>query len=180
MMQDEVILVDESDLALGFSEKLAAHLNGGQLHRAFSVFVFNPQGELLLQQRAAEKYHFGQLWTNTCCSHPRPGETTPAAAQRRLHEELGFTTALTEVGHFVYRAEDPVSGLTEHELDHVFVGYYDAQPQPNPDEVLAFRWQPLDSVIREHLTFPERFTPWFPLALAFVKEHLASLPNPSA
>lgn len=179
-MQDEVILVDENDLALGFCEKLAAHVEGGKLHRAFSVFVFNPQGELLLQQRAAGKYHFGRLWTNTCCSHPRPGETTQAAAQRRLCEELGFTTALTEVGHFIYRANDPASGLTEHELDHVFVGQFEAEPQPNPDEVLAYRWQALDSVQLELEAHPERFTPWFPLALAFVQEHLGHVPNPSA
>lgn len=179
-MQDEVILVDEVDAPLGTCGKLAAHVDGGRLHRAFSVFVFNAAGELLLQQRARQKYHFGTLWTNTCCSHPRPGETTLGAAQRRLCEELGFSTSVREVGSFLYRAEDPTSGLTEHEFDHVFVGRFDGTPAPNPAEVMALRWQHLEAVIAEQAQHPERFTPWLPLALRFVQEHREALPNPGA
>ena len=123
-MQDDVILVDENDNPLGVCEKLAAHLEGGRIHRAFSDFIFDTQNRLLLQRRALSKYHFGGLWTNTCCSHPRPGESTLAAAQRRLVEELGFVVPLRELGHFIYRAHDPATGLTEHELDHVFLLLY--------------------------------------------------------
>jgi isopentenyl-diphosphate Delta-isomerase len=170
-MQEMVILVDEDDKPIGSCEKLAAHLAGGQLHRAFSVFVFDAAGRLLLQQRAMEKYHFGGLWTNTCCSHPRPGETTRAAAQRRLTEELGFTVPLTEQGSFLYRAHDPSSGLTEHELDHVFVGHFDSAPTPNPAEVMGWRWQAMDEVEAELMAHPERFTPWFPLALNQFKNY---------
>ena len=169
-MQEEVILVDEQDLALGFCEKLAAHEKGGRLHRAFSVFVFNAAGELLLQQRAREKYHFAGLWTNTCCSHPSPGETTLVAAQRRLTEELGFTVPLTEVGTFLYCAHDSASGLTEHELDHVLVGRFEGIPQPNPDEVMDYCWKSLPEALKEHATHPEHFTPWFPLALSHVDD----------
>ena len=170
-MCENVILVDEADNPLGECEKLAAHQNGGQLHRAFSVFVFDGQGQLMLQRRALEKYHFGGLWTNTCCSHPRPGETSLAAAQRRLTEELGFTVALTEVGSFLYRAEDATSGLTEHELDHVFFGRFDGEPIPNPAEVMDWRWQAMDEVEAELSVHPERFTPWFPLALTYIKNY---------
>jgi isopentenyl-diphosphate Delta-isomerase len=170
-VQEMVILVDEDDNLVGSCEKLAAHLAGGQLHRAFSVFVFDAAGRLLLQQRAMEKYHFGGLWTNTCCSHPRPGETTRAAAQRRLTEELGFTVPLTEQGSFLYRAHDPSSGLTEHELDHVFVGHFDSAPTPNPAEVMGWRWQAMDEVEAELMAHPERFTPWFPLALNQFKNY---------
>lgn len=168
-MQEQVILVDESDTPIGECEKLAAHQSGGRLHRAFSVFIFNEEGKLLLQRRAVKKYHFGGLWTNTCCSHPRPGETTLAAAQRRLTEELGFTTELTELGSFLYRAEDSTSGLTEHELDHVFVGHFSDAPSPNPDEVMDWCWQAMDEVEAELSRHPERFTPWFPLALRYVR-----------
>jgi isopentenyl-diphosphate Delta-isomerase len=168
-MQDYVILVDEADSAIGECEKLAAHTDGGKLHRAFSVFVFDDEKRLLLQRRALEKYHFGGLWTNTCCSHPRPGETTTAAAQRRLTEELGFTTALTERGSFCYQAFDATSGLTEHELDHVFWGQFGGEPTPNPAEVMEWRWQAMEEVASELAAYPERFTPWFPLALAYVQ-----------
>ncbi|WP_395094966.1 isopentenyl-diphosphate Delta-isomerase [Armatimonas sp.] len=171
-MQENVILVDANDNAIGSCEKLAAHLYGGQLHRAFSVFIFNDKNCLLLQQRALEKYHFGGLWTNTCCSHPRPGETTLTAAQRRLTEELGFTVALTELGQFLYRAEDPATGLTEHELDHVFIGHFTGEPTPNPAEVMDWRWQAMEQVEAELLASPERFTPWFPRALAYTRRAL--------
>ena len=170
-VQETVILVREDDTPIGECEKLAAHQDGGQLHRAFSIFVFDSQGRLMLQRRAREKYHFGGLWTNTCCSHPRPGETSLAAAQRRLTEELGFTVALTEVGSFLYRAEDATSGLTEHELDHVFFGEFSAAPTPNPAEVMDWRWQAIDEVEAELSAYPERFTPWFPLALTYIKNY---------
>ena len=168
-VQENVILVDANDTEIGSCEKLAAHLYGGQLHRAFSVFVFDDKKRLLLQQRARGKYHFAGLWTNTCCSHPRPDEATLAAAQRRLTEELGFTVGLTEIGQFLYRADDPVSGLTEHELDHVFVGHFTGAPTPNPTEVMDWRWQAMEQVEAELLVTPERFTPWFPLALAYIR-----------
>ncbi|WP_395140232.1 isopentenyl-diphosphate Delta-isomerase [Armatimonas sp.] len=168
-MQENVILVDANDNVIGSCEKLAAHLYGGQLHRAFSVFVFDDKKRLLLQQRALEKYHFGGLWTNTCCSHPRPGETALAAARRRLTEELGFTVGLIEIGQFLYRAEDPESGLTEHELDHVFIGRFTGTPTPNPVEVMDWRWQAMEQVEAELFASPGRFTPWFPLALAYTR-----------
>src|SRR4051794_23646258 len=132
---DELILVDEHDNPVGYSAKLAAHENGGRLHRAFSIFIFNSRGEMLLQRRAAGKYHFGGLWTNACCSHPRRGESTVDAAHKRLREELGLDTDLREIFSFTYRATDSVSGLTEHEFDHVFVGRFDGTPLPNAGEI---------------------------------------------
>src|SRR5688572_17566304 len=129
----DIILVDEQDNPLGTSDKLSAHQHGGALHRAFSVFLFDASGRMLLQQRGAGKYHFANLWTNACCSHPRPGEETIDAARRRVREELGIDVALTHAFGFVYRAEDPTSGLTEHEYDHVFVGRFEGQLAPNLD-----------------------------------------------
>ena len=137
---DELILVDEHDHPVGYETKLAAHQNGGKLHRAFSVFIFNRAGEMLLQRRAATKYHFGGLWTNACCSHPRRGEETLGAAHARLRHEMGFDTDLRELFSFVYRAADPTSGLTEHEFDHVFTGEFDGTPHPNPEEVGGVKW----------------------------------------
>src|SRR6185503_16709121 len=122
-MMQTVILVNEKDEVTGTAEKMEAH-EKGLLHRAFSIFVFNSRGEVLMQQRAPGKYHSAGLWTNACCSHPRPGEKTEEAARRRLREELGFETALTEIFDFIYRAEF-VNGLAEHEYDHVYVGEYD-------------------------------------------------------
>src|SRR5262245_1821004 len=121
---DQIILVDEQDREIGVEEKLAGHRNGGRLHRAFSVFVFNARGEMLLQQRSDRKYHFRGKWTNACCGHPRPGEELVSAAHRRLSEELGFDTDLREVFSFLYCAEDPDSGLTEREFDHVLIGTF--------------------------------------------------------
>ncbi|MEK7619489.1 MAG: isopentenyl-diphosphate Delta-isomerase, partial [Patescibacteria group bacterium] len=129
-MQENCILVDETDHEIGTEEKMATH-ERGLLHRAFSVFVFNASGELLLQQRAFEKYHSAGLWTNTCCSHPRPGEETLAAAYRRLQEEMGFDCPLNEMFTFRYLAPFP-NGLTENEVDHVFFGMYDGPVNPNP------------------------------------------------
>lgn len=158
-MEDEVILVDELDNEIGTAPKLRAHQEGA-LHRAFSVFVFNSRGELLLQRRADDKYHSGGLWTNTCCSHPRPGEATDAAAARRLDEEMGLALPLVPVFAFTYRSAF-ADGLWEHELDHVYIGRTDADPVPDPAEVSGWRWVALDEVAREMERHPERFTVWF-------------------
>jgi len=135
---ERVVLVDERDREVGTAPKLAAHEDGA-LHRAFSVFVLNGHGELLLQRRADTKYHSAGLWTNTCCGHPRPGEPVAAAARRRLREEMGFDCEPAPAGTFVYRAE--VGGLVEHEYDHVFVGRHETDPLPDPAEVSEWRWQ---------------------------------------
>lgn len=161
---EQVILVDEQDRAVGTCEKLAAHRDGGRLHRAFSVFVLNSKGELLLQQRAAGKYHFAGRWSNTCCSHPRPGESVLEAATRRLLEELRLQTPLHSVGTFLYSATDEASGLTEQELDHLLVGSWNGMPQPDPEEVAACRWESVEHIAEALDADPGRFTPWFALA----------------
>lgn len=167
-MVEQVVLVDEQDVAVGTLEKQAAHQRGA-LHRAVSVFVFDAAGRLLLQRRAASKYHSAGLWTNTCCSHPRPGEDVAAAAQRRLGEEMGFDCALERAGSFLYRAVLD-HGLTEHELDHLFVGRFDGVPAPDPAEVGEWRWASLAGVRRDLAQRPEAFSAWFPLALARLLE----------
>ena len=172
MAEDQVILVDADDREIGVLGKLAAHERGGTRHRAFSVFIVDPQGRWLLQQRAAGKYHFPGLWTNACCSHPRPGEATAGAAHRRLREELGFDCPLTERFQFEYRATSAAEGLTEHELDHVFTGTWAGPVAPDPDEVAATRWvepKALDAEVRAQ---PENFTPWFKIALERVRDIL--------
>ena len=158
-MEDEVILVDEEDREVGTAPKLRAHREGW-LHRAFSVFLFNSRGELLLQRRADDKYHSAGLWSNTCCSHPRPGEETDAAARRRLGEEMGLSAPLLPVFDFRYRAAF-ADGLWEHELDHVYIGRSDADPHPDPAEVAGWRWASVDAVVREMERDPEAFTVWF-------------------
>ena len=165
---DELILVDEHDKPVGFAPKLAAHQNGGRLHRAFSIFIFNAAGEMLLQCRAAGKYHFGGLWTNACCSHPRRGQSTIDAAHLRLREEFGFDTELTERFTFTYRATDHASGLTEHEFDHVFTGRFDGQPKPNPGEIGEWKWVRPSELLADVKARPEAYTPWFRLAAARV------------
>ena len=162
---ETVTLVDAGDNVIGLCGKIAAH-EAGQLHRAFSILITNPDGELLLQRRAACKYHFAGRWSNTCCSHPRPGEQTLAAARRRLWEELGFSVALEEIDELQYRTVDPASGLIEHEYLHVFQGFYAGEPCPNPDEVGEYRWMLPSRVLRSLARFPETFTPWFPLLAA--------------
>lgn len=169
---EEIILVDESDREIGFAEKLAAHQNGGQLHRAFSIFIVDARGQMLLQRRAAAKYHFGGLWTNACCSHPRRGESLEEAVHRRLREELGFDTALRELFAFTYTATDEGSGLTEREFDHVFVGRFDGEPRHDPAEVDELAWMPLDALTRDVAERPERYTPWFKEALDRVAAEL--------
>ena len=160
--QEFVTLVDAGNNVIGSSGKITAHREG-KLHRAFSIQIANPDGELLLQRRAAHKYHFTGRWSNACCGHPRPGEATPAAAHRRLAEELGFSVPLIQVAELSYRAEDAVSGLVENEYLHVFHGVYAGEPCPNPDEVGAYRWMPPDRVLRGLAAHPDWFTPWFPL-----------------
>lgn len=162
-MSERVILVDADDTPTGTAEKLAAH-RAGQLHRAFSVFVVNEDGEMLLQRRADGKYHSGGLWSNACCSHPRPGEATEAAARRRLREELGFDCPLEHAFAMVYRA-DVGGGLVEHEYDHILLGRWDGVPDPDPAEVSDWRWVPLDELRDEVGRHPRRFTYWFRVAL---------------
>ena len=154
-----VILVNEQYEIIGEMEKQEVHLKG-LLHRAFSVFIFNEKKELLLQQRAKIKYHSPLKWTNTCCSHPRKGETYIQAAHRRLQEELGFDCELSEKFHFIYKAEVG-GGLMEHEFDRVFVGYYEGDITINPEEVEATRWISLEKLEKEMVQYPEEFTEWF-------------------
>lgn len=159
---EQVILVDEHDVLTGTMEKMAAH-EKAVLHRAFSVFIFNAQGEMLLQQRAKEKYHSGGLWTNSCCSHPRPGEETRSAATRRLREELGFETQLEKIFDFVYKA-DFDNGLTEYEFDHVFVGYYDGEINPDKKEVSDYVYLSMQQIADALQTEPATYTAWFHIA----------------
>lgn len=154
-----LVLVDTNNRKIGLCEKMEAHQKG-LLHRAFSVFVYNTKGEMLLQQRALCKYHAGGLWTNTVCSHPYPGEKTKVAAKRRLQEEMGFCCEIDRVGSFVYRAEVG-GGLVEHEHDTVFIGQWDGVPLPNPTEVMDYRWITPQKVQEEIATTPQQFTPWF-------------------
>jgi isopentenyl-diphosphate Delta-isomerase len=158
---EQVVLVDPEDRDLGVMEKQRAHAEG-LLHRAVSVFVFDDQGRLLLQRRAEPKYHSAGEWTNTCCSHPRPGEPAEAAAHRRLREEMGFDCPLVPAFRFTYRAEVG-GGLVEHELDHVFVGRWSGDPQPDPAEADDWRWLSLAGAARDAAEHPERYTAWFRL-----------------
>ncbi len=164
-LPDEVILVDEADRELGTAEKLSAHQNGGKLHRAFSVFIFNSAGQMLVQKRSTRKYHFGGLWTNACCSHPRPGESVAVAARVRLKEEFGFDVKLEPAFSFIYRAVDPASGLTENEIDHVFRGEFDGPPVPNPQEIDEWKWMDRRELCSDVQAHPERYSPWFRIAL---------------
>ncbi|HGN1707705.1 TPA: isopentenyl-diphosphate Delta-isomerase [Providencia rettgeri] len=158
-MEDELILVNEHDEPIGTMPKLLTH-QLGRLHRAFSIFIFNHQGQLLIQQRAFHKYHSAGQWTNSCCSHPKPNEDTLKAAERRLKEELGFVTPLIHVGSIIYHAEVN-GGLIEHEFDHIFIGYYDQSVTPNADEVNSIRWVFPSELIQEVAQCPDKFTPWF-------------------
>jgi isopentenyl-diphosphate Delta-isomerase len=161
-MSEHVIIVDPNDTAIGVKDKQNAHVDG-TLHRAFSVFVFDSARRMLLQRRAITKYHSGGLWSNTCCSHPRPGESTAVAAQRRLFEEMGFHCPIETAFSFVYRA-DVGGGLIEHEYDHVFIGHFDGDPAPTPAEVEAWRWVDVPTLQREVRQQPGRFTYWFRVA----------------
>ena len=159
MNEELVILVNENDEKIGLMPKMEAH-EKAVLHRAFSVFIFNDNNELMLQQRALHKYHSPGLWTNTCCSHQRDGETNIEAGKRRLVEEMGFETNLEEKTSFIYKAPFD-NGLTEHELDHILVGYYNDVPKINPDEVADWKWMPTEDVKVDIALHPERYTAWF-------------------
>ncbi|MGB0137276.1 MAG: isopentenyl-diphosphate Delta-isomerase [Flavobacteriales bacterium] len=172
-MEEMVVLVDEHDNELGVMEKMEAH-EKGVLHRAFSVFVFNQNDELMLQRRALHKYHSGGLWTNTCCSHPRPHEAVMAAGNRRLQEEMGMTAPLEEAFTFIYRAELD-NNLTEHELDHVLVGRTDTQPAINPKEVDSWKYMSLQDVRAAIDHTPEAFTEWFKICFDQVEAHFTRL-----
>jgi isopentenyl-diphosphate delta-isomerase len=159
MIEEQVILVNEQDEPIGLMGKMEAH-EKAVLHRAFSVFVLNDQHEVMLQQRAAHKYHSPLLWTNTCCSHQRAGETNIEAGTRRLSEEMGFTTELKELFHFIYKAPFD-NGLTEHELDHVMVGRYNDVPEINPEEVASWKWMSIEDIQSDMKSHPEAYTVWF-------------------
>lgn len=161
-MNEMVILVDENDKEIGIEEKMKAHQEG-KLHRAFSIFVFNTNGEMLLQRRANNKYHSGGLWANTCCSHPKPGESIEQAAHRRLKEELGFDCELKELSHFIYKTKLD-HDLTEHEFDHVLIGKYDGEIKPNKNEVDEIMWINIDDLKKEIEKHSENFTEWLKIA----------------
>jgi len=161
--KEMVILVDPLDNAIGSMEKMEVH-EKGLLHRAFSVFIFNSKGEMLLQQRALIKYHSAGLWTNACCSHPRPSEETKAAAERRLKEEMGLQLSLSHKDSFTYAAKFDNS-LTEHEFDHVFIGETDREPIINPAEVESYKWLLVADVKEKIIAEPEQFTVWFKIAM---------------
>jgi isopentenyl-diphosphate delta-isomerase len=171
--EELVILVNQNDQQIGLMPKLEAHQKA-VLHRAFSVFILNDKNELMLQQRAAHKYHSPLLWTNTCCSHQREGESNLEAGNRRLYEEMGFTTELKELFSFIYKASFD-NGLTEHELDHVMIGYYNAEPIINPEEVERWKWMDIDSVREDMQAQPEVYTAWFKIIFDkfyhFLEEH---------
>jgi len=168
-MIEQVVLVDEQDREIGIMEKLAAHIVP-RLHRAFSIFIFNSKGELLLQQRALSKYHSPGLWTNTCCSHPREGENLEQATARRLQEEMGMSCKMHEVFTFIYKA--PVGlGLTEHEYDHVWFGNSDETPNINREEVESWKYMSLDDIAEDMKRHPELYTEWFKISFAEVTRH---------
>jgi isopentenyl-diphosphate delta-isomerase len=166
-MEQQMIIVDEKDQVKGVAGKMEAHTKG-LLHRAFSVFIFNHKGEMLLQQRAMDKYHSGGLWTNACCSHPQPGEDTKKAALRRLKEEMGFETELEKIFDFVYKA-DFENGLIEHEFDHVFVGEYDGLIHFSNDEVMASSYKSMQDIAHSLEEDPGKYTAWFRLAFPRIK-----------
>lgn len=157
--EELVVLVNENDEQIGLMPKLEAH-EKALLHRAFSVFILNDKNQVMLQQRAADKYHSPLLWANTCCSHQREGETNIEAGNRRLQEEMGFNTQLKELFSFIYKAPFD-NGLTEHELDHVMIGYYNQEPTINPDEVEAWKWMDIDEVRKDIQQNPDIYTAWF-------------------
>ncbi len=170
MLEEQVILVNEKDEQIGTMPKLQAH-EKGVLHRAFSVFILNDSGELMMQQRAASKYHSPLLWTNSCCSHQRAGESNIEAGKRRLFEEMGFVTELKDVVSFIYKASFD-NGLTEHEFDHVLVGTYNENPNINIDEVNNFKWMTLEQVKVDMELNPDIYTEWFKIIFDKFYKHL--------
>jgi len=170
MSIEEVILVNDADEEMGTMEKMEVHQKA-LLHRAFSVFLFNSNNEMLLQQRAMTKYHSGGLWTNACCSHPRPGETVESAASRRTLEELGIRPVLRKAFSFTYRAEFD-NGLTEHEFDHVFVGRFEGALFPDPEEVRDTCYMGMKDIREDLLSHPSKYTEWFKIAFQQVEQHM--------
>ena len=170
MKEEQVILVDENDVQIGLIPKMEAH-EKALLHRAFSVFIFNNKNELMLQKRAMHKYHSPGLWTNTCCSHQRDGETNIAAGKRRLQEEMGFVVDLKESISFIYKAPFD-NGLTEHEYDHVLIGHYNNEPIINPEEVDSWKWMPLEDVKKDISGNPGIYTAWFKIIFDKFYEHI--------
>jgi len=170
MNEEKVILVNESDEQIGVMPKLEAH-EKALLHRAFSVFIFNDKNELMLQQRAFQKYHSPGLWTNTCCSHQRDGESNIEAGKRRLKEEMGFVTELQETISFIYKAPFD-NGLTEHEFDHVMIGYYNSEPKININEVANWKWMSLENVRLDIKFHPENYTAWFKIIFDKFYQHI--------
>ncbi len=168
MELQQVVLVNENDEVLGAMEKMEAHQKA-LLHRAFSIFVFNSKGEMLLQQRAAHKYHSPGLWTNACCSHPQPGEETAAAAIRRLQEEMGFVIPVQKVFDFVYKTAFD-NGLTEYEFDHVFAGEYEGPVLFNADEVQDICYKAMPEISKSLQTHPQKYTAWFHLAFPRIEK----------
>ena len=169
-MEEFVVLIDRDDNPVGLMEKQQAH-HAGLLHRAFSVFIFNSKNELMIHQRAAEKYHSPKLWTNTCSSHPRENETYEQAAHRRLIEEMGFDCEIQEKFHFIYKAELE-EGLFEHELDRVFTGFYEGEVNFNPEEVMDYKWIGMDELKKDIDFNPDKYTAWFKIIF---KEYLSNL-----
>ena len=165
-----VILVNQADEPLGTMPKMEAH-EKAVLHRAFSVFIMNKKGEIMLQQRAAHKYHSPLLWTNTCCSHQRMGESNIEAGTRRLKEEMGFESELKELFSFIYKAEFD-NGLTEHELDHVMLGHYELDPDINPEEVAAWKWMFPEDIRKDISQTPGNYTAWFKIIFEKFYDHL--------
>jgi len=172
MKEEKVILVDSNDNPIGTMPKMEAH-EKAVLHRAFSVFILNKKGHLMLQQRAFHKYHSPGLWTNTCCSHQRVGEDNIEAGKRRLQEEMGFSTSLEVLFNFIYKAPFD-NGLTEHELDHVLLGYYESPPQVNPEEVATWKWMDLESVAEALIARPQDFTAWFKIIFDRFYKHITT------
>lgn len=172
---EEVIIVDEQDNERGTGEKMKTHKEG-KLHRAFSIFVFNSKGEVLIHKRAKAKYHSGGLWTNTCCSHPRPGEATEEAVHRRLKEEMGFDCDLKEAFSFIYKVKFD-NELFEHEYDHVFIGTFDGQPKSNPEEVEDWKWISFQDLKKEVHENPDNFTYWLRSSLDKVISYMEENKN---
>lgn len=170
MAEEHVILVNEKDQEIGLMPKFEAHQKA-VLHRAFSVFIFNSENELMLQKRASNKYHSPNLWTNTCCSHQRSGESNIQAGTRRLYEEMGFTTSLKEITSFIYKAPFD-NGLTEHELDHIMVGYYNEDPVINSAEVEDWKWMKIEDVKKDISLNPDLYTAWFKIIFKNFYNHL--------
>jgi isopentenyl-diphosphate delta-isomerase len=173
MKEEQVILVNEKDEPIGLMNKMEAH-EKAILHRAFSVFILNDSNEVMLQQRAHHKYHSPLLWTNTCCSHQRAGETNIQAGKRRLYEEMGFEVELKELFHFIYKAPFD-NGLTEHELDHVMIGYSNIEPVINPEEVASWKWMKIEAIKDDMIQNPAEYTVWFKIIFEefyhYLEEH---------